>query len=274
MNWALWKKAIRSAWLQLVVSAALLILFGWVFVWLIGQFKLGAWASLLNMLPDFARRMMGTPMAQLATPEGQISVLYVHVVTILLCIGWAIGRGSDAVSGEISRGTMDLTLSLPVRRASVVLIPAAVATLGAVILAGAVLLGNWLGLVLARPEEKLSIAAFLPGAVNLASLMVCVTGITAFVSSWNRSRWRTIAIVVAFYVVSLIVQMVARLWQPGAWLAYVSFLSAYEPQRLILDRGQDWSLPWRYDGTLVGLGLLGYAAAAVVFTRRDIPSAY
>ncbi|MBN1590923.1 MAG: ABC transporter permease subunit [Pirellulales bacterium] len=274
MSRALWKKAIRAAWLQLLVSSLLLILFGWTFVWLMGMFKLGAWSGFLKMLPDFTRRMLGTPVAQLATPEGQISVLYVHVVTILLCLGWAIGRGSDAISGEISRGTMDLTMSLPVRRTSVLLIPAVVAALGAVILAASVLLGNWLGLVLARPGENLSVDTFLPGAVNLAALTFALTGITAFVSSWNRSRWRAISIVVGFYIASLIVQMVSRVWQPGAWLGYLSFLSAYEPQRLILDHEQTWSLSLWYNGTLLGLGLIGYFAAAVIFSHRDIPSAY
>jgi len=274
MNRALWKKAIRAAWLHLLVSGVLLVLFGWVFVWFTGLFKVGAWAGFLKMLPDFSHRMIGVSTAELATPQGQISVLYIHLVTILLCMGWAIGRGSDAISGEISRGTMDLTLSLPVRRVSVLLVPAVVATVGAVVLAASVLLGNWLGLVLARPGERLSIATFVPGAANLCALMICVTGITAFVSSWNRSRWRTISIVVAFYVASLIVQMVARIWEAGSWLAYTSFLSAYEPQRLILDTAQRWALALCYDGALVGLGLLGYLAAAMVFSRRDIPGAY
>ena len=274
MNWALWKKAIRAARLQLLVTSLLLILFGWIFVWLIGQFKVGLWTGFLKMLPDFGRKMLNVPIAQLATPEGQISVLYAHLITILLCLGWAVGRGSDPISGEIGRGTMDLTLSLPVRRRSVLLIPAVVATIGAAILAASVLLGNWLGLVLARSDETISIAKFLPGAINLFSLMVCVSGITAFVSSWNRSRWRTISIVIAFYVVSLVIQMVARLWPAGSWLTYCSFLSAYEPQRLILEDPHSVSLALCHNGPLLAVGLLGYAAATVVFSRRDIPSAY
>ena len=274
MNWALWKKAIRAARMQLLVTSVLLILFGWVFVWLIGMFDMGAWTGLLNLLPDFSRKMLGISMTKFATPKGQISVLYMHLITILLCMGWAVGRGSDPISGEISRGTMDLTLSLPVRRRSVLFIPAVVSTIGAVILAAALLFGNWLGLVFARPDSHLAITAFLPGAINLASLMVCVSGITALVSSFNRSRWRAISIVIAFYVVSIILQMVSRLWGKGAWLAYGSFLAAYEPQRLILESSEYPSLIYWYNGALLGVGLLCYLAAAVVFSHRDIPSAY
>jgi ABC-2 type transport system permease protein len=229
---------------------------------------------MLKMMPDFAHKMMGTPMAELARPEGQVSVLYIHAITLLTCITWAIGRGSDPISGEISRGTMDLTLSLPVRRWSVVAIPAVVTLIGSVVLAASVLLGNWVGLVLARPDEGMQAMTFLPGAINLAALMFCLSGITTFVSSWNRSRWRTIFIVVGFYVVSLILQMVSRVWTPGRWMSYLSFLACYEPQTLILQNDTTWELSLWYNGTLMGLGLASYVAAVVVFSRRDIPCAY
>jgi ABC-2 type transport system permease protein len=273
MNSALWRKAVSAAWMQLVVYGVLLVLFGWLFVWLMGLFKLGAWASFLNMLPDFSQRIMGIPIGSLATPTGQISILYVHVITILIFIGWAIGRGSDAISGEIARGTMDLTATLPVRRTALVFVPAVVATIGAVMLAAAIWGGTWLGLLTTGPDPSVSARQFLPGAINLFAMTFCLTGLTAFISSWNRDRWRTISIAVALFVVSLIVKMVARLWEPGAWLKYLSFLSAFDPQRLIVSPEQAWSLSLRYDATLLGLGLAGYLAAAVIFSRRDIPAA-
>ena len=144
MNLALWKKAVSDAWLTLVVSSVLLILFCWLFVWLMSHFDMGAWSTMLNLLPNFVQPMLGVPLAKLATPAGQLSFLYVHVVTILVCVGWAVGRGSASISGEIGRGTMDLLLSLPVWRMSVMTVPAVVATLGAAVLAASV----WAGLVL------------------------------------------------------------------------------------------------------------------------------
>ena len=130
MNLALWKKAVSDAWLTLVVSCVLLILFCWLFVWLMSFFDVGAWSRLLNLLPDFVQPMVGVPMAKLASPAGQLSILFAHIVTILVCVGWAVGRGSDSIAGEIGRGTMDLILSLPVWRFSVMAVPAVVATVG------------------------------------------------------------------------------------------------------------------------------------------------
>ena len=254
-------------------SSLMLILFAWLFVWLMGLFKLGAWSSFLQMLPDFSQRMIGVPIKHIASPEGQITLLYEHVITILIFIGWAIGRGSDPISGEISRGTMDLTLTLPVRRTTVIFVPAVVSTLGAAVLGASVWLGTWIGLIVARGDEGISASGFVPGAVNLAAMAFCLAGFTSFVSSWNSSRWRAISICVGFFVVSVIVKMVGRLWEPGDWLKYLSFLSAFDPQKLILLPGGAWQLSIRFDSILIGLGLLCYAVAALIFARRDIPSA-
>ncbi|MBN2021639.1 MAG: ABC transporter permease subunit [Pirellulales bacterium] len=273
MNRALWRKAIAAAWLQMVVCGALLFFFGWIFVWLMGLFELGVWASLLKMLPPVAQRMMGVPISDVATPQGQLSLLYAHLITMLICMGWAIGRGSDPISGEITRGTMDLTLTLPVRRASVLLVPSIVAAMGSVALTASLWLGSAVGLAVARRGEGLSAWPFLPGAVNLFALMFALTGITALVSAFNRDRWRTISLVVAFVVVSSIVEMIARMWEPGAWLGYFSLFAAYAPQRIILLPETTWSLSLWYNATLVGLGLVSYAGAAVAFSRRDVPAA-
>ncbi|MBN1910903.1 MAG: ABC transporter permease subunit [Pirellulales bacterium] len=273
MNRALWKKALAGAWLQLLVCSVLLVLFGAVFVWLMSFFDMGVWGKFLEVLPGFSRRIMGLPIGKLATPLGQISVAFVHVVTILTCMGWAVGRGSDPISGEIGRGTMDLTLTLPVRRASVLLVPAVITTAGAFVLAAALLVGLWIGLTATGVGKELSICAFLPGAWNLVGLMFAVSGLTALISAFNRSRWRAISITAGFYIFSFILWIVSRLWESGGWLKYTCFLTAYDPQRLILVPEETWPLSIRYNATLVILGVLAYAAASFVFSRRDIPAA-
>ncbi len=271
MNPALWKKAVSDAWLPLVVSSGLLLLFCWLFVWLMSLFDAGAWGTLLNLLPDFFRPMLGVPLAKLATPAGQLSILYTHVVTILVCVGWALGRGSDTISGEIGRGTIDALLTLPVWRVSVMLVPAMVETVGAAILAASVWLGMGLGLLSTEFANPPSPRLFLPAAWNLFAMTFCFTGITALVSSWNRDRWRTISISGGFFILSLIVKFVARMWPEGGWLGYFSFLSLFRPQELVLlPSPGGW--PGLYgDALLIVIGLLGYAVGAVIFWRRDIP---
>ena len=68
----------------------------------------------------------------------------------------------------------------------------------------------------------------------------------------------------------MIAKMVARLWPAGWWIKYTSFLTAFEPQHLVLLSDQP-GLAWRYNSSLFALGLACYTAAAIVLTRRDIP---
>ena len=275
MNRALWLKAIRDGWVQLTVSSAILVLFGWCFVWLMSLFQPGAMATILNLLPKFVEPLLGVPLAKLASTTGRISVLYAHVVSLLVCLGWAVGRGSDVVSGEISRGTMDLLVTLPVRRWWIVAASAAVTGLGAAVLAISVWVGSCVGLMIVTLPERVAPGEFVPGVLNLFSMTFALAGITAAVSSWDRSRWRTVLVAGGFFAVSSVVKMIGRLWEQGAWLGYFSCLSAFEPQKLILlDPKLTGPLAWQYNGTLLGLGLGGYAVAAVVFSRRDIPAAY
>jgi ABC-2 type transport system permease protein len=271
MNRALWIKALSDAWRQFVVSALLLTLFSWLFVWLMSRFPVGGFGMILSFLPGFVEELVGVPLNLVATPVGQLSVLYIDLVTLLVCAAWALGRGSDVISGEIARGTMDLILSLPVWRVTVLAVPAAVTTLGVALLAASVHLGIVLGLATVHFEHPPAAIEFFPGTVNLFCMTFCFTAITTVASSWGHDRWSTIALSGGFFVFSLIVKMVARLWPKGKWLFKLSFLSCFEPQHLILMPDTAGRNALRDDLTLLGLGLACYVVAAVIFNRRDIP---
>jgi len=109
-------------------------------MWLISLFKADLALALLNSLPSFFQRMVNIPLSDLVTPAGRISLIFQHPVTLLVCGGWAVGRGSDSICGEIGRGTMDLLVSLPVKRPTLILIPAVAAALGAAALSASILL--------------------------------------------------------------------------------------------------------------------------------------
>jgi ABC-2 type transport system permease protein len=272
MNLALWKKAVSDAWLTLVVSSVLLVLFCWLFVWWMSFFDVSKWGLFVNLLPDFVQPLVGVSMAKLATPAGQLSIVFGHLVTVLVCIGWAVGRGSDSISGEIGRGTMDLILSLPVWRFSVMAVPAVIATVGAAVLAMSVWLGLAIGLLCVRFPNPPSLVQFRPGAANLFAMTFCFTGITTLISSWNRDRWRTISLAGGFFVVSLILKFVARMWPAGRWLGDLSFLNLFEPQQLILSPSAHGWAGLHHDLGLLAIGFLAYAVAAAVFWWRDIPA--
>lgn len=272
MNAAIWKKAIADARAQLLASCLLLLLFGWFFVWFQSLFKMGAIAGFLTLLPDFVQDLVGVPLDQFVTPRGRISILYLHLITLLICYGWAIARGSSAVSGGIAAGTYELILTLPIRRFTVLIAVGTVATAGAALLALSTWLGNCLGVATVGLEGgPVAATDFLPGAVNLFFMVFCFSGVTALFSAFDHNRWRTMCLAGGFLIVSLILDMVASMWKPGAWLGYLSFLSAFDPPALILEHDGTWAESLRLNAALLIVGLICYAAAALVFSRRDIP---
>jgi ABC-2 type transport system permease protein len=272
MNRALWQKAFSDIWAQLLISCLILAGFSWLFMWLIGLVKADLALAILNSLPSFFQRIVKIPLSDLVSPAGRISVIFQHPITLLVCVGWAVGRGSDSICGEIGRGTMDLLVSLPVKRPTLILIPAVAAALGAAALSASIMLGIALGLLTVSAHENAGLLQFMPGAINLFCMVFCFTAITTFVSSLIRDRWRTIAVAVGIYVLSMIIEIVARLWPAGAWLYWFTFQSAFQPQELVLLRAQSPVTATIYDATLLGIGLFCYAVGIAIFCRRDVPA--
>jgi ABC-type transport system involved in multi-copper enzyme maturation permease subunit len=168
---------------------------------------------------------------------------------------------------------MDLLVTLPVWRPTLIVIPAVAATLGTALLAASIMLGIALGLNTVAIPNEVSLVQFIPGAVNLFSMVFCLTGITALLSSIIHDRWRTITMAVGLYIVSIIFEAIYRIWPAGAWFHYCNFLCTFKPQELIVLWNNSILTQVIYNAVLLGIGLLCYTVGAVIFSRRDIPVA-
>ena len=277
---ALWQRAVSRAWRQLAVSVVVLVLFGWVFVWLVSMVE---WAALMQAFGELLKPILKDDLPLYATKSGQVSFLFHHPIIQLVCFGWAIARGSDVVAGEISRGTMEHLLTLPVRRIMVFLAPSAVAVAGAAALAASTWAGLSLGLLTVQWFEGLSPADFIASAVNQFAMIFCVLAFTTLFSAMDHDRWRAIWRATGLFLLSAIVFTIGFMWPAGWWLKCCAFHGAYQPQTLVLKPDEAWSLPlgpagaitwpiavW-FNLVLIVLGLGFFVAAAVIFVRRDIP---
>jgi ABC-2 type transport system permease protein len=271
-NKALWRKAIGDARLLVIFLTALLFVFNWLFVYLSSLIELGPLAIFLETLPPSFEKLSGVPFASVATPVGRISAAFVDPVVLFSTTIWAVGRGSDAVSGEIGRGTMEMLTAQPVRRLSILATQAIVTTIGSAILASAVLLGTCMGLATVKLSEPVFWTDFVPGVLNLFAMMFFLSGASTLVSSADDYRWRTIGIMGAFYIVELVFKVIGRLVERFEWLMYFTFATACEPQALVIDYDHAWALSVRYDGVLLACGLACYVGAAVIFCHRDLPA--
>jgi ABC-2 type transport system permease protein len=282
---ALLAKIIGDAkWLFLAIFI-LMLFFPWVFLWVSGKISLPAFSNFLaSALPPEWQQLWGVPISQVATPAGRAALVFVHPLIVFSAAIWTIARGSDCVSGEIGRGTMEMLLAQPVRRTTVYATQAFVTIIASALLAVAAWCGTALGLHVGQLYEHVSPALYIPPAVNLFGLMVCLGGMAALVSSFDSVRWRTIGLMAGWYVLSTVLAVVSQVAEQWKWLGNASFLSAYKPQTMVALPHEAWSLLAHRNETIAGLGTGGqvvvlfalgiacYVAGAIVFNRREIPA--
>ncbi len=275
------KKNFHDAKWLLASCSVTLFLFCWVRIWLVSRLDTGRFKALLELLPADWRRFLPVDPEWLVTYPGRISLTFEEPIVTLCVCSWAIARGSDAVSGELGRGTMELLLAQPVRRAQVLTANALMTVIGIGVISSATwlgiyagvhtvsareevsaswklpvyvpLLGNQVRRPFAAPEihwvpmiEKVDPQLFWPAVVNLFSTGLMLAGLTTLESSCDRYRWRTIGIAVAFYVAQLAIKLIAMSSSELDWLKYATILSAFEPELMVRVRDLQPQATWSF----------------------------
>jgi ABC-2 type transport system permease protein len=275
-NRALWRKAIIDARLLLLSTMLLMFVFHWIFVWITSLIKLGPMADFIRTLPKEIQNLSGVPVEEVATVAGRIAMAYVDPVVLLAAAVWGISRGSDVVSGEINRGTMEMLLAQPVRRLAVMWTQSAATIIGAAGIAAAAWLGTYAGVATIELEEPVTADVFVPAAFNVFALTFFLAGVSTLASSCDQYRWRTVGLMGGFFIIGLIVKVMARTVPDLNWLSYLTFFGAFEPQLMVTamlrESDEIWSISARYNGVLLGLGAVGFCAGTVIFCRRDLPA--
>ena len=300
MNRALWNKTIREARLLWLSCAAVLFAFGWVRVWLVSLLDTSRFKAILDQLPDYLQRLSPVPLEQLATYPGRISFTFSEPIAVVLVAVWAFSRGSDTVSGELGRGTMEILLAQPISRLQILWTKTCVTMAGLALLVLVVWTGILTGIattavefapeppVLKVPGFGWSIPLgwdqgepqivpmsdlvtgpiFAPAVLNLFSLGFFLTSVATLLSACDRYRWRTIGIAVGFYITELFVKVVAVAAEGWHWLRNCTFFTAFEPEKFVLagvhapKNGWAWTV-LDSEGRIADLGPLGYDAVLI-----------
>lgn len=254
----------ESRWL-LLGCCATVYAFCWLRVWMVSRLETDRFRAILEMLPGDWRRFLSVDIDWLITYQGRISLAYQELIVILAMVIWTVARGSDTVSGELNRGTMEMLLAQPISRLRILWTQAAIAFFGVFLIAASAFGGTCTGVyatrvkeevrpqlslpiyipgvgtevplpfgkaktVQTRMSEKVDVRLFLPATVNLASLGVMVLGFTLLMSAWDRFRWRTIGIVSGTLIAQIMLKIAGMASEGTRWLKSFSLLSAYDPE--------------------------------------------
>jgi len=272
VNSAVWRQAWGDQKLLLVALALLWSAFPWLYLWLQSQVPMGDFQMILNLIPPEWQKLSGVRIADVGTPAGRVALAFVDPVVVLGATVWGVTRGSDIVAGPLERGTLEMVLAAPVRRATVYFSHAAATIAGGAVVCAVLMVSMWSAIAFGPWSGKLVPLHFMPAAFNVFGLMTCMAGLAALVSSVGNHRARVIGIMGAFYVVSLLAKVVGRMSEQFGAVGWLSVFNAFEPQQLVSGSADAWRLMAGYDAILIGIGLAAFIAGGIIFARRDLPA--
>lgn len=285
MNRSLWKKCISESAILFGALALGTAAFSWFRVNVVGEVDTSSFQKILALLPEEWLKFTSVDVEWLISYVGRTAMTLDEPFLIMMIAIWGIVRGSDVISGEISRGTMEMLLAQPVSRTRVFVIHSTVTILGVLLLSFTTWLfmwvavqttnvkvppppdtsfwgqvDNWLPTSSAKHTEvKLETkpmaefvrsSVFAPGIINLFLLGCFVTGLATLLSSFDRYRWRTLGIATAIYMAAAMIKILGMSSETFAWTNWLTFFSLYEPELSIKLFQNDPSSFWqllRYD---------------------------
>lgn len=314
------KSVDESRWL-LLACLAVLFPFCWIHVFVTSRVDMRRFERILDNIPEAWESLAPVPFADMLSYPARVAVVYEEPLLLILMAVWCITRSSNSVSGEIDRGTMEITLSQPVRRREVFWSHALVTMLGIVLIAVVCWMGtacgiattsieqmkdplsihipviNWRIPIPQLPAEPATIPMrqvvdkwlFAPICINYFAVGFLVAGVGTLFSSWDRYRWRTIGLTAAFYVLSMLAEILGQSVEEWQLLKQLSIFSAYEPVKQAVSMNKLGDVQWALldrtpSGEINGLGAMGasillislgcvaFAVAARIFSRRNVPA--
>lgn len=252
------KKSVRDQKWQIVGFGIAFLVFAMIDVYIWPSYKTTV-ASI--QLPEAVQALLGSDLAY-STAAGFISAEYFSWIPILLIV-YAIIQGTGAIAGEEGSGTIDLLMSQPLKRSSMVIEKTIAVCIGA---AGVAAFGL-LGFLLSVPFVDIAIT--LKGCALACANMLPIALFYYAVSLWlgsvlpNRAyaSGGAIGLATAGYFFNTIAAVVHSL----SWLKYASPFYYYGAG-LPLVRGIDWA----HVSLLLGVAAVFVALTVRSFGRRDI----
>lgn len=226
-----------------------------------------AFKDILNTYPKALISLLagGGGGPDMMSPEGFISIEFLQLWGMMIIAGFAISAASAIVAKEVDGHTMDLILTQPIDRVEY-LTARLVADM--VMIAGLVVVtigSMWAGTQLF--DFPLTTEGILAVGVLLMSLFWMIECFSLMLGTFME-RGRAVILSVAVLIVSHLINGLADLNKTVESIRWLSFFNYYKPGQTLVDG----SVPWAQILLFVGLGLIFFTTAVVIFREKDIPS--
>jgi ABC-2 type transport system permease protein len=217
----------------------------------------------LNNLPDAVRNVIG---ADFTTPAGYLRSELFSTLGLILLLVWAIGAGGRAIAGEEEAGTLDLLLSTPLRRGTILrdkAIAGALITVGLAFIVFVVVAVFGPPFDISVPTADLAVASAL-----LALLTIGFGAIALAVGAATGHKGLADAVAGGLALFTYVLNAL------GSTVDALRPLRPVSPFRWYLDPDPLTSgLHWQNVLVLLAIPALAYLVAVLLFDRRDIAAA-
>jgi ABC-2 type transport system permease protein len=257
------RKYIGQSMLLFLSCGAALFAFAWLRVWVVSLLDMGQFETILDQFRQF-EKFAPVGFDTLFSYPGRVGMTYDEPIVILCTVIWCIARGSDVVSGELGRGTLEMLLAQPIRRTTLLWSHATVSIVGLALLCLLVWAGVGVGVYATTVSESVEPPAFRIPILNLDvplsvddpvkeevplrdrvdvrtyaastfhlfALGFFLLGLTSMLSALDRYRWRTVGTVVSFYVLQVVMFGLGKATERLDWLLSFTIFSCYKPQKM------------------------------------------
>ncbi|WP_165070267.1 ABC transporter permease subunit [Paludisphaera rhizosphaerae] len=270
--WTLVRKNLHDARWSLFLSSTALFALGWLLVHVASLQESRIRQAMTDGKGFNWVRQLGL---EADPPSIQIMMAFWnHPFIILMIVMFAIGRGANAVSAEIERGTLDMVMSRPVSRSSYLASQVLTTIVGLLAIAGSLAVGAYAATFYNFLKTPPSAWLLAKPAFNLAALAFPMYGYTLLFSSADIVRWRPMTAGSVLTLAGFIARVIAVIpvfkdspWRP--WAEHASLFTLYNPVDAVTAEAANYN----HDvAILLALGSACIALAFLVFATRDLPA--
>lgn len=222
--------------------------------------------SIMKMMPPQFKMIIGDQFFSTLSIEGAAGFGLNHPVVLTIMIILLTGITSKHIAGAIENGTMEMLLSLPVRRTNLIL---RIWTISIIIIFFLVILaltGIFSGVMIFDNINSEFTEKVLRIGINLFFLMMVFLSFSLMISTFMRESGKAVSISAITILVFYFIDILSSLWKPIEFFRPFNIFYYYQPQKLLVgQRTLTDNLP-----VLIILSFIFLLISLWQFKKRDI----
>jgi ABC-2 type transport system permease protein len=214
--------------------------------------------------PRLFSAFSGSASGDVFSPAHFLAFGFGHPLFLVLALSVAVTTGVSAIATEVETGRSELIFTAPVPATAILAARVGEWALAQVVVVAGALVGALIGTQLSGDLAAVSLAVPVRASVQFCSLAFFVAGVAFAASAHARTRGAAFAATVGVAAGSYVVNLVGLLWSPLSFVRWVNPFGYYAPTKAAEH------FQWGNAGVLIAAGLLLFAAAGRLLSRRDL----